>query len=191
VKTLIIGGSRSGKSSLAVKWAAQRSTSVCVIVTGMASDPEMAARIDAHRRERPDGWRVREAPVGLGSALEQEGASGALVVVDCLTVWTANCLWPGASSARSAVGDTPATQVACDSEGWRRERETLLMTLRESRAEIVVVSNEVGTGIVPDNPAARLFRDEHGWLNQAVAAVCDEVCMVTAGLPLRLKPVVP
>jgi adenosylcobinamide kinase / adenosylcobinamide-phosphate guanylyltransferase len=176
VKTLIIGGSRSGKSALAAKWAAQRSNAVCVIVTGVASDPEMAARIEAHRRERPAGWRVREAPVGLGSVLEAESTSGALVLVDCLTVWTANCLWQGPPDYR------------CDLEGWRSEREALLMALRTSPAEVIVVSNEVGTGIVPDNIAARAFRDEHGWLNQAVAAVCDKVFLVTAGLPLRLKP---
>jgi adenosylcobinamide kinase/adenosylcobinamide-phosphate guanylyltransferase len=179
MKTLIIGGSRSGKSSLAVKWAAQRSTSVSVIVTAASSDAEMAARIEAHRRERPSGWRVREEPVRLGYALEHEAAAGALVLVDCLTVWTANCLWQGPPEYR------------CDMERWRHEREALLEALQRMRGETIVVTNEVGTGVVPDNPAARLFRDEHGWLNQAVAAACDEVFLVTAGLPLRLKPATP
>jgi len=188
MKTLIIGGSRSGKSSLAAQWAGQRSSSVCVIVTGVASDAEMAARIESHRRERPAGWRVREEPVRLGSAVEQEAATGTLVLVDCLTVWTANCLWPGVGSATGAAS---AADCACDLDGWRREREGLLKALRQTRAEVILVTNEVGTGIVPDNPVARLFRDEHGWLNQAIAAACDEVFLVTAGLPLRLKPAAP
>jgi adenosylcobinamide kinase / adenosylcobinamide-phosphate guanylyltransferase len=180
MKTLIIGGSRSGKSALAVKWAAQRSASVCVIVTAVAAaDAEMAARIEAHRRERPAGWRVREEPVRVGLALEQEAAAGALVLVDCLTVWTANCLWQGPPDYR------------CDMERWRHEREALLQALQRTRAETIVVTNEVGTGVVPDNAAARVFRDEHGWLNQALAAACDEVFLVTAGLPLALKPTAP
>ena len=179
MKTLIIGGSRSGKSALAVKWAAERSSSVCVIVTAVAADEEMAARIEAHRRERPAGWVVREAPVRLGAALEQESASGAVVLVDCLTVWTANCLWQGPPDYR------------CDMPRWRHEREALLEALHRTQAETIVVTNEVGTGVVPDTPAGRRFRDEHGWLNQAVAAVCDEVFLVTAGLPLRLKPALP
>jgi adenosylcobinamide kinase/adenosylcobinamide-phosphate guanylyltransferase len=145
----------------------------------------MAARIEAHSRERPASWRVREAPVHLGDAIREEGASGALVVVDCLTVWTANCLWP---EAQVAGRDDSGASRDADLVGWQRERDDLLAALRNAEGPAILVTNEVGTGIVPDNAAARIFRDEHGWLNQAVAAVCDEVFLVTAGLPLRLKP---
>lgn len=162
----------------------------------------MAARIAAHRRERPPHWRVREAPIGLAAALAAEAGGPALVLVDCLTVWTANCLWPQFVSGVDAAGAADAdvagaghpggagaakTEVAPDLEGWRREREGFLAALRVFEGEIIVVSNDVGTGIVPELPAARLFRDEQGWLNQSVAALCDEVFLVTAGLPLRLK----
>jgi adenosylcobinamide kinase/adenosylcobinamide-phosphate guanylyltransferase len=173
MNTLVIGGARSGKSALASTWANERSLDVCALVTATETDPEMAARIAAHRRERPAHWRVREEPVHLGQALREETAT--LVLVDCLTLWVSNCLWP--------VG-TQGT----DYSGWRRERDDLLAALRACTAEVIIVTNEVGTGIVPNNEAARVFRDEQGWLNQAVAAICDEVFFVTAGLPMCLKP---
>jgi len=166
MRTLLIGGARSGKSALAQRWANERSSDVCTIVTGTVTDPEMAARIDAHRRDRPAHWRVREEPVHLGRALRE--AKAGVVLVDCLTLWISNCLWP--------------TDV------WRAEREDFLAALAVCAANVVIVTNEVGTGIVPSNAASRVFRDEQGWLNQAVAAVCDEVFFVTAGLPLCLKP---
>jgi adenosylcobinamide kinase / adenosylcobinamide-phosphate guanylyltransferase len=175
MKTLLIGGARSGKSALALRRVNERSSNVCVIVTATGSDPEMAARIEAHRRERPSHWRLREEPVQLGRALREEGApdrsSGRppVILVDCLTLWVSNCLWP-------------------DGEVWRRERTDFLEALRDCSAEVVIVTNEVGTGIVPDNTAGRTFRDEQGWLNQAAAAQCDEVLFVTAGLAMRLKP---
>ena len=181
MKTLLIGGARSGKSSLATNWALGRSQAVCCMVTASASDAEMVARIAAHRRERPSHWTVREEPLRLGRALREESRQNTLLLIDCLTLWTANCLWPSASAASGADG-------APDVAGWRGERDDFIDALQRFRGDLIVVSNEVGTGIVPANAAARLFRDEHGWLNQAVAAACDEVFLVTAGLPLRLKP---
>jgi len=175
MKTLLIGGARSGKSALAQRRVNERSRHVCVIATGTGSDPEMAARIAAHRNERPPHWRVREEPIRLGRALREESASGnssagpPVILLDCLTLWVSNCLWP-------------------DEAVWRRERADFLDALRACAADVVIVTNEVGTGIVPDNAAARSFRDEQGWLNQAVAALCEEVFLVTAGLALRLKP---
>jgi adenosylcobinamide kinase/adenosylcobinamide-phosphate guanylyltransferase len=192
VRTLLIGGARSGKSALALRWSNERSSNVCTLVTGTESDPEMTARIAAHRRERPAHWRVREEPVYLGRALREEAgsttqmlasvppslsAAAPLVLVDCLTLWISNCLWrPG-----QATADT-------DYAIWRRERADFLDALNACRSDVIIVTNEVGTGIVPDNAASRVFRDEQGWLNQAVAAVCDEAFFVTAGLPMRLKP---
>jgi adenosylcobinamide kinase / adenosylcobinamide-phosphate guanylyltransferase len=173
VKTLLIGGARSGKSALSLRWSNERCSDVCALVTGSESDPEMAARIAAHRRDRPAHWRVREEPVRVGQALREE-AKG-LVLIDCLTLWISNCLWPlGAESA--------------DSVAWHRERDDFLDALSAHVGDVIIVTNEVGTGVVPNNVAARIFRDEQGWLNQAVAAACDEVFFVTAGLPLCLKP---
>jgi adenosylcobinamide kinase/adenosylcobinamide-phosphate guanylyltransferase len=217
MRTFLIGGARSGKSSLAAGWAAERSNSVCCVVTATASDEEMAARISAHRRERPQHWRVREEPLRLGEALREEGRTGDLLLVDCLTLWTANCLWPPArwgnlpqpSSAAQASGAPQAASVTqptvgpqstsaaatsqrlgdaqADLPGWYAERDAFLASLRAISNEVIVVSNEVGTGLVPENAAARLFRDEQGRLNQLVAAACDCVFLVTAGLALRLK----
>lgn len=109
----------------------------------------------------------------MGQALREE-AEG-LVLIDCLTLWISNCLWPlGAESA--------------DSVAWHRERDDFLDALSAHAGDVIIVTNEVGSGVVPNNVAARIFRDEQGWLNQAVAAACDEVFFVTAGLPLCLKP---
>jgi len=176
MRTLLIGGARSGKSSMAARWAAERSQSVCCIVTATASDEEMAARIDAHRQERPAHWRVREEPIKLATALQEESRSGDLLLVDCLTLWTANCLWPALAN-----GPEP------DSKGWHVERDSFLACLRATGSEVIIVTNEVGTSLVPENAAARLFRDEQGRLNQLVAAACDCVYLVSAGLALRLK----
>jgi len=173
MRTLLIGGARSGKSALALRWSNERSTDVCTVVTGSESDPEMAARIEIHRRERPAHWRVREEPIHLGRAIRAERAG--LLLVDCLTLWISNCLWsPGSTAANLAA--------------WRHERDEFLEALRVHAGDVIIVTNEVGTGIVPDNAASRMFRDEQGWLNQATASVCDEVFFVTAGLPLCLKP---
>jgi adenosylcobinamide kinase / adenosylcobinamide-phosphate guanylyltransferase len=125
----------------------------------------------------------------LGRALRE--ASG-LVLVDCLTLWVSNCLWPpGRPASRrwrfSGFPPLRSGREAADTGGWRRERDDFLAALGAYAGEVIIVSNEVGTGIVPDNTAARVFRDEHGWLNQEVAAICDEVYFVTAGLPMCLK----
>jgi adenosylcobinamide kinase/adenosylcobinamide-phosphate guanylyltransferase len=180
MRTLLIGGARSGKSALALRWSNERSSTACTLVTGTESDPEMAARIAAHRRERPAHWRVREEPVQLGRALREEGLTAAFLLVDCLTLWISNCLW---SPGQVTEGNDYAT--------WHRERDDFLAALGVCTSDLIIVTNEVGTGIVPNNAASRVFRDEQGWLNQAVAAICDEVFFVTAGLPMCLKPFQP
>lgn len=182
LKTFLIGGARSGKSSLAARWAGERSKSVCCVVTATVSDAEMEARIDAHRRERPPHWRVREEPLRLAAAVIEEGRTGELLLIDCLTLWTANCLWPPAQ-----LSVEPQPDLQADLPGWHTERDALLESLRNASGEIIIVSNEVGASLVPENAAARLFRDEQGRLNQLVAAACDSVFLVTAGLALRLK----
>jgi adenosylcobinamide kinase/adenosylcobinamide-phosphate guanylyltransferase len=199
MKTFLIGGARSGKSSLAARWAAERSSNVCCVVTAIASDEEMAARIDAHRRERPQHWRVREEPLRLAAALQEESRTGDLVLVDCLTLWTANCLWPatqhdsvpsagvGPNAAEASAVAPAAVDIQPDLAGWHAQRDAFLQSLQAAPGGIIIVSNEVGTSLVPENAAARVFRDEQGRLNQLVAAACDAVFMVTAGLALRLK----
>jgi adenosylcobinamide kinase/adenosylcobinamide-phosphate guanylyltransferase len=192
MKTLLIGGARSGKSSLATRWAGERSNDVCCIVTATVSDEEMSARIAAHRLERPQHWRTREEPIRLAAALRDEAATNAVLLVDCLTLWTANCLWPPHRLPAVAAGAPvaqPNTDLGLqpDLAGWQAERAGFLAALHEITSEVIIVSNEVGTGLVPEHAAARLFRDEQGRLNQRVATACDAAFLVTAGLALRLK----
>jgi len=182
LKTFLIGGARSGKSSLAARWAHERSKSVCCVVTATPSDTEMEARIAAHRRERPPHWRVREEPLRLGIAVAEESRTGELLLIDCLTLWTANCLWPQAN-----LPSEPQLVLQPDLQGWHSERDAFLESIRQASCDIIIVSNEVGTSLVPENAAARVFRDEQGRLNQLVATACEAVFLVTAGLPLRLK----
>ena len=182
MRTFVLGGARSGKSSLAARLAAERSNAVCCLVTAVVSDEEMRARIDAHRRDRPSHWRVREEPLKLSAALSEESQADRILLIDCLTLWTANCLWPPSSAPTD-----PNTRFEPDLAGWHAERDAFVAALTATRHEIIIVSNEVGTSLVPENAAARLFRDEQGRLNQLVAAACDEAFLVAAGLPLRLK----
>ncbi len=182
MRTFVLGGARSGKSALATRLATELAQDVCCVVTAVVADDEMKARIDAHRRDRPSHWQLRESPMKLSAALHEECRPGRTVLVDCLTLWTANCLWPPAS-----VPVDPNTPFEPDIAGWHAERDAFLANLAATRHDVIIVSNEVGTSLVPENAAARLFRDEQGRLNQLVAAACDSAFLVAAGLPLRLK----
>ncbi|CAM5276844.1 bifunctional adenosylcobinamide kinase/adenosylcobinamide-phosphate guanylyltransferase [Thauera mechernichensis] len=176
---LILGGARSGKSREAERRAAASGLAVTVIATAEALDAEMAARIRRHQADRPAGWRTVEAPIALADTLREASAPGHCLVVNCLTLWLSNLLTdahhlpPGASAE-----DLPA---------FRRERDALLAVLPTLPGHIILVANEVGLGLVPETALGRLFRDEAGRLNQAVAAACPRVVFVAAGLPLVLK----
>ena len=176
---LILGGARSGKSREAERRVVETGLAVTVIATAEALDEEMAARIRRHQHDRPAGWRTVEAPVALAAALRAEAAAQRCVIVDCLTLWVANLL-AGADRLPPGAG-------ADELPLFRREREALLATLPTLPGRIVLVANEVGHGLVPETPLGRLFRDEAGRLNQAVAALCPRVVLVAAGLPLVLK----
>ena len=175
MKELILGGARSGKSALAMQRAQQCGKSVVYVATalGHEHDAEMQARIEQHRAERPTHWRTVECHTHLAECLTQADARDVCIVVDCLTLWLTNVLW--------------TAEYTVQMHAWRRERLALLACLPTLQADLILVSNEVGLGIVPDNAAARTFRDEQGWLNQALAQACDHVTLVTAGLPLTLK----
>lgn len=163
---LIFGGARSGKSALAERRAANSGLEVIYIATAAAGDEEMTRRIAHHRQRRPGEWRTVEEPVQLAAALRTEASPQRCLLVDCLTLWLSNLLL-GA--------------------GLEPERSRLLETLAILPGRIILVSNEVGWGIVPMNELSRRFSDEQGRLNQAVASVCDRVTLVAAGLPLELK----
>lgn len=176
---LILGGARSGKSREAERRAATSALAVTVIATAEALDDEMAARIRRHQDDRPAGWRTVEAPVALADALRAEAAPERCVIVNCLTLWLTNLL--------ADAHTLPAGATAEDLPLFRRERDALLAALPTLPGRIIFVANEVGLGLVPETPLGRLFRDEAGRLNQAVAALCPRVVFVAAGLPLVLK----
>ncbi|MBX3685639.1 MAG: bifunctional adenosylcobinamide kinase/adenosylcobinamide-phosphate guanylyltransferase [Rhodocyclaceae bacterium] len=176
---LILGGARSGKSRLAERTAAASALPVTVIATAEALDPEMAARIERHRADRPAVWRTVEASRGLAETLQRECAVERCVVVDCLTMWLANLMTGAAHLEAPHDADTLTELVA--------EREALQAALPALPGRIILVSNEVGLGLVPETPLGRLFRDEAGRLNQELAALCERVTFVAAGLPMVLK----
>lgn len=174
---LILGGARSGKSRHAENLARASGLQVVVIATAQALDAEMQARIARHRSERPAGFLCVEEPLALAEALRRAAAPGRCLVVDCLTLWLTNLLL--AEAALPEDGTTP--------HGLAEAVAALVEILPGLPGEVLLVANEVGFGLVPDNPLGRVFRDEAGRLNQRVAALCEAVTLVAAGLPLRLK----
>jgi adenosylcobinamide kinase/adenosylcobinamide-phosphate guanylyltransferase len=176
VHELILGGARSGKSAYAEAQAAESGLAVTVVVTAHAGDGEMAARIERHRAQRPAHWPVIEAPLHLAAALREAAAADRFIVVDCLTLWLSNLLMEMDDAAGAALPEI-----------FVRERAALLDTLPALPGRIALVSNEVGSGVVPMGRLSRVFVDEAGRLHQALARLCPRVTLVTAGLPLPLK----
>ena len=169
MRTLILGGARSGKSWLAERLARDSGREVVYIATAQAHDAEMAARISHHRDRRPAHWRSVEEPLALADTLRTYAHPDRCVLVDCLTLWLSNLL-----------GDS-------DDRRLGREYDALLDVLPALPGELLFVSNEVGWGVVPMGELTRRFVDEAGRLHQAMAARCERVLFVTAGLPLPLK----
>ncbi|MDB5775517.1 MAG: cobU [Herbaspirillum sp.] len=182
-RTLILGGARSGKSAHAEALALASGKELVYIATAQAHDAEMAARIALHRERRTEKearWITVEQPLALGDALAQWCAPQRLVLVDCLTVWLSNLLF---SEARDYPDVGRIDPPACFAE----QRAAFLRALAQARGDVILVSNEVGMGIVPQGAVSRWFVDEAGRLNQAVAAVCERAVFVAAGLPMVLK----
>ena len=164
---LVTGGARSGKSALAERLALGLGTPVLYLATAEAGDAEMAERIARHRARRGADWTTAEEPFDLLSVLRARNPSRP-ALVDCLTFWLSNLMLAG--------------------QDWEGPVRDLAAALPGLPAPTVLVTNEVGTGIVPENALARRFRDAAGWMNQAVAAAADEVFLSVAGCPLRVKP---
>ncbi len=167
MRELILGGARSGKSALAEQRAADSGLAVTYIATAQALDEEMATRIERHQQQRPDHWQLVEEPQELAVVLKQHAVPDRCLLVDCLTLWLNNLL--------------------ADEAVFERCRNEFLELLPQLPGEIILVSNEVGLGIVPLGELTRRFCDESGRLHQAVAARCERVTFVTAGLPITLK----
>ncbi|MFV0370278.1 MAG: bifunctional adenosylcobinamide kinase/adenosylcobinamide-phosphate guanylyltransferase [Azonexus sp.] len=181
MRQLILGGARSGKSRLAETQAAASGGRVIYIATAQVGDGEMARRIAQHRERRPAEWGCVEEPLHLAAALERHAAPDVCLLVDCLTLWLSNLLFAGVAAAQAEAGQ------ASDCPLFAAETGALLAALPALPGRIILVSNEVGCGIVPMHPVSRLFADEQGRLNQRVAALCEQVTLVAAGLPLTLK----
>ncbi|MBB3217877.1 adenosylcobinamide kinase/adenosylcobinamide-phosphate guanylyltransferase [Ochrobactrum sp. RC6B] len=164
---LVLGGARSGKSSYAEKMAQSSGLQPLYLATGRAFDDEMENRIAIHRNRRGFDWQTVEEPLDLVGALTLHVAFDRFVLVDCLTLWLTNLMM----AERDVTAETAG----------------LVAMLPNLAGPVVFVSNEVGFGIVPENRMAREFRDHAGFLHQAVAAVADEVYLIAAGLPLKMK----
>jgi adenosylcobinamide kinase/adenosylcobinamide-phosphate guanylyltransferase len=180
-RTLVLGGARSGKSALAERLARESGKEVVYLATSHAGDAEMAARIAHHRARRPAAWRTVEEPTALAATLRTLCAPGRILLVDCLTLWLTNLMF-AARQEYPEVGPVDLPPL------FASERAALLEWLdAPSEGDVVFVSNEVGMGIVPYGAVSRAFVDEAGRLNQDVAARCERVLFVAAGLPLALK----
>jgi adenosylcobinamide kinase/adenosylcobinamide-phosphate guanylyltransferase len=166
---LITGGARSGKSRYAEKRALELGRRLLYVATAEARDPEMAARIAAHRDRRGDRWTTVEEPREVAKALSAQVGNIDCALIDCVTLWLSNLIH---TRREPAVED---------------EVEILIRTVSAFDFAVVFVTNEVGSGIVPDNPLARRFRDLAGWTNQRLAEVADEAVLMVAGIPTILK----
>lgn len=170
--TLVLGGARSGKSRHAETLARRTGLARVYLATAEPHDEEMRARIAHHRESRAhDGWTTIEEPLDLAGTLTRESTPDRVILVDCLTLWLTNVMLGG--------GDIRAAETG------------LVEALGAAQGPVILVSNEVGLGLVPETPLGRDFRDAQGRLNQAAAAACDRVVFVAAGLPLVLKPAAP
>ena len=165
--SLVLGGARSGKSAYAESLVEAYGANAVYVATAAAGDSEMAGRIRDHQSRRGSGWRTVEEPLELAATLIREAVPGNAVLVDCLTLWLANLMEAG--------------------HHLDNETADLLDTLVGLQAPVVLVSNQVGEGIVPDNELARRFRDHAGLLHQKIAGEAGQVILVTAGLPQVLK----
>lgn len=162
----VLGGARSGKSRYAQARAEAFAGKLLFIATAQAFDAEMTDRIAQHRADRGARWATVEAPLDLAGAIAT-AAPDTILLIDCLTLWASNLMFAERDIAH--------------------ETEKLVAVIRTARSPLILVANEVGLGIVPDNALARRFRDAAGLINQAVAAAADEAVMMVAGLPLWLK----
>jgi adenosylcobinamide kinase / adenosylcobinamide-phosphate guanylyltransferase len=170
---LILGGARSGKSLFAEKLAQQSGLNVSYVATAQIYDDEFKSRVQHHKDRRPAEWALVEEPHYLAKTLQNLDAPNQCLIVDCLTLWLAQWICLDCSPPQDS--------------SWQAERTALLAILPRLQGSVILVSNEVGMGIVPLGEINRQFQDEQGRLNQAVAEIVDEVTFVAAGLPLKLK----
>jgi adenosylcobinamide kinase / adenosylcobinamide-phosphate guanylyltransferase len=170
-KILVLGGCRSGKSGHALQLAEEMGPRRIFVATCVPHDDEMRARVERHQRDRSSTWQTLEVPVALAETIRTHSASADVMLVDCLTLWMSNLL-----------AETE------DEHRLRQHIDALAEAVKAAPKPVILVSNEVGAGIVPENRLARRYRDLAGWTNQAMAAACDRVIWTVAGIPVTIKP---
>lgn len=183
------GGARSGKSTAALSVAMSLDAPVTFIATAEAGDDEMTERIERHRADRPAGWTTIEAPIHLAAAVERVGDE-ATIVIDCLSMWVSNRMLAEGAGAETGPGSGSTTSEQFGADCARSivtEAGSLGECLRERSGMAIVVTNEVGSGVVPATPLGRAYRDVLGSVNQAVFASANRACLVVAGRLLELQ----
>ena len=171
---LVTGGARSGKSRYAEELVQSFGVAVTYVATLEAGDEEMDRRIERHKSRRPDSWRTAEVPLGVAAAIANSEEQ--VILLDCLSGWVSNSLLAHEEDGEEAILDTVMEAV-----------DELLTVVRRSEKTVMIVTNEVGSGVVPAYPLGRWYRDALGLANQRVAAEADAVCLMVVGLPLVLK----
>ena len=179
---LITGGARSGKSSFAQELAASSNESVLFVATAVAGDEEMRQRIEQHRRSRPATWSTLEATTDIGRRIESKVGGMRVVVVDCITLLLNNIF----TQYHHRIDEQIDADIV--EEKVTAEIDKLVASIERTDASFIIVTNEVGLGVVPANNLSRLYRDLLGKANQTLAACADEVYLMVAGLPLQMKP---
>ena len=179
---LLLGGSRSGKSSYAEVLAKKSAEKVLFVATAEAGDEEMRLRIQKHQQARPAGWRTLEATSHLGSRIEDELEDEKLIIIDCITLLVSNIFCRHDTTQFANISDSDLEKQIVS------EIQELQRCFKKVAASFIIVSNELGLGLVPDNRMGRLYRDFLGRANQMLAQSADEVYFLVAGIPLRVKP---
>ena len=175
---LITGGARSGKSRFALELVLKLGEPVLFVATAGAGDEEMRQRIEEHQRARPSAWRTLEVTTHVGSQISQQIGNAQVVIVDCITLLVNNILSQYSPQTSASVVEQEVTS----------EINELVECINHTKASFIIVTNEVGTGLVPTNRMSRLYRDLLGKANQLLAQQADEVYLTLAGLPVQIKP---
>lgn len=183
MKTILItGGVRSGKSHFAQEFAQKLGKTVLFVATAEAGDEEMRQRIKEHRRSRPATWRTLEATTHIGNQISQNIGTAQVVIIDCITLLISNVFGQCLNGSDEQINATLAEEMVTG------EVKELLECIDHTNATFIIVTNEVGMGLVPTNKMGRLYRDLLGKANQLLAQCADEIYLMVAGLPLKIKP---
>lgn len=173
---LVTGGARSGKSSFAEKLAKEANKDVTYLATCQALDEEMALRIEEHKKRRPKNWKTIEEPLNASSVIEKEGKSDRVILLDCLALLVANLIFSKGDSTSELIDQAVLNEI-----------KTLAKVSKDVPASVIIVTNEVGMGIVPEYPLGRAYRDTLGKANQILASEADEVYLLVCGIPVNVK----